>query len=1159
MSPQLILISIFCFFVFELSGQTTLCQRISSSTDDVEESGNDGDVYTNSSDIELTFDDFSNQGNQIIGLRYPSLQIPAGAIITNAYLQFTADETNSGPCNLLIKGEDVDNSSAFVPITNNVSNRTTTSAAVSWSPANWTSTGENGANQKSPDLKTIIQEIIDRNGYNEGNAISLIITGTGERTAESYDGDPSSAAQLCVTYVSAEVNICAQITSSLNDVEQHGNNGSIYTNSTDIELVSDGSRGNQIIGLRYTTLQIPQGAIISNAYLQFTTDETNSGACNLSITGEDVNNSAAFSTTNNNVSNRTTTTSSVSWSPANWTSVGESGPDQKSPDLKTILQEIVDRPGYSSGNAISLIISGTGERTAESYDGAPSSAAKLCVKYELPALTWTAGAANDKTDWFNGDNWSQRTPPLIGNDVVIPTNPAGGNFFPDINASNANCNNLLIETGAELSISGSNAINLFGSWDNNGSFNANQSTVNFIGSVVQSIEAATTQSFYNITLNNINGLVISTSPLNLNGTLTLTNGSFNTNNLLTLISNTSGTASIAAITGGSITGNITMQRYIDAGATNWRFITSAVSGASLASFNDDFETSGYPGSGYPDWPSPTNPWPSIYGYDETEAGDKDVGFNAVSNASNIMSPGEGFWVWCGDTITGTQPFTFDITGSANTGNINLPISYTNTGNTDDGWNMTGNPYPSALDWDSPDITKTNINNAIYIWNPDNQQFASYVSGFGTNGGSRYIASSQAFWVQAIGAGTAIEVTESAKSAQDAAYLKQNSIAPLRIITQNTYGSDELIINLQANASNSFDALYDAEKIPSSNTYLPNTSSVLNGLDYSINQFNPQEISIPIKILSGATGIHSIDIENAIDFNPSSCLILEDLFTGTSYDLRVTTSFSTTIYDTTQTARFLLHLGAPVKIEPTDISCFGNNDAKIVYAKNSNATFDITWKDNLNNIITANSNILFTDSITNLSQGIYYIETTDTLCGNSTDTVTVDEPAEILSAFISDSDTTYLAQGGNVNFTNLSNNATNYFWDFGDFNTSSLSSPAHQYTNAGTYTVTLNASQSNNCYNMSSQNIIVIDDITTAIPNQINKNQTKVWIRAHKLNIEGNEIISIAVSNILGQTLYHAGNKKQYVFDLSKLNSQVLIVNVSNNGISSATKVNFIKF
>lgn len=45
----------------------------------------------------------------------------------------------------------------------------------------------------------------------------------------------------------------------------------------------------------------------------------------------------------------------------------------------------------------------------------------------------------------------------------------------------------------------------------------------------------------------------------------------------------------------------------------------------------------------------------------------------------------------------------------------------------------------------------------------------------------------------------------------------------------------------------------------------------------------------------------------------------------------------------------------------------------------------------------------------------------------------------------------------IQFTNLSSgNATSYLWDFGDTNTSTDFSPAHTYTNAGVYTVSLTA-------------------------------------------------------------------------------------------------------
>jgi len=251
-------------------------------------------------------------------------------------------------------------------------------------------------------------------------------------------------------------------------------------------------------------------------------------------------------------------------------------------------------------------------------------------------------------------------------------------------------------------------------------------------------------------------------------------------------------------------------------------------------------------------------------------------------------------------------------------------------------------------------------------------------------------------VQTNSSGASITVAEASKTNVDASYFRPISVTSLRIRSQNAFGSDELVINFESNATSGFDFNFDAKKITSSNASLPSISSNLNGIDYSINQINPQEINIPIKILSGFSGNHNITIENANLFNNASCLILEDLFTNTFYDLSVVDSFSTYIYDTTQTARFLLHVGAPIDITTTDVSAFGNNDGKIIYTRNSSSSFNIVWKNSLNNVLKASNNIITSDTLDNIPGGIYYIETTDLLCGNSIDTILVTEPSQTTS-------------------------------------------------------------------------------------------------------------------------------------------------------------------
>jgi len=69
------------------------------------------------------------------------------------------------------------------------------------------------------------------------------------------------------------------------------------------------------------------------------------------------------------------------WSPR------EAGTTQTTPDLASLVQEVIDKPGWAPGNGMAFIISGTGEQHAFSYDGSPSLAPKLIIAYTISALS----------------------------------------------------------------------------------------------------------------------------------------------------------------------------------------------------------------------------------------------------------------------------------------------------------------------------------------------------------------------------------------------------------------------------------------------------------------------------------------------------------------------------------------------------------------------------------------------------------------------------------------------------------------------------------------------------------------------------------------------------------------------------------------------------
>ncbi len=230
--------------------------------------------------------------------------------------------------------------------------------------------------------------------------------------------------------------VCNQISAGQDDIEEYGA-GLQYFNSSDLEFVNDVNRGDQIVGLRFNFVGIPQGSIITGASLRFTADETQDETTSLLIKAQAVDNAPSFNSTDYDLSTRPLGSASVSWTPNAWT-VGENGANQTSPDLSTLVQEVIDRPGYSSNSSIVFVISGSGKRVAESFDGAPEDAPELCVTYQT---TYSSDlhinevmASNDNTiadDWGEYDDWieiynSSSAPIDLGGYFLSdnPTNPA---------------------------------------------------------------------------------------------------------------------------------------------------------------------------------------------------------------------------------------------------------------------------------------------------------------------------------------------------------------------------------------------------------------------------------------------------------------------------------------------------------------------------------------------------------------------------------------------------------------------------------------------------------------------------------------------------------------------------------------------------------------
>lgn len=139
-----------------------------------------------------------------MGLRFSNLQIPPGAFITAAEIQFTTDEAGSAPAALRISVQAADDAAPFSETARNLSGRPRAPVQVPWEPAPWNTEREASREQRTPDLSALVQAVVNRPGWEPGNHMVFLITGSGRRTAQAHDKPQGVPAQLSVRFTAGE-------------------------------------------------------------------------------------------------------------------------------------------------------------------------------------------------------------------------------------------------------------------------------------------------------------------------------------------------------------------------------------------------------------------------------------------------------------------------------------------------------------------------------------------------------------------------------------------------------------------------------------------------------------------------------------------------------------------------------------------------------------------------------------------------------------------------------------------------------------------------------------------------------------------------------------------------------------------------------------------
>ena len=441
--------------------------------------------------------------------------------------------------------------------------------------------------------------------------------------------------------------------------------------------------------------------------------------------------------------------------------------------------------------------------------------------------TWLGVNSN----WNDPQNWCPNVPSST-TDLTIPV--VGNNIYPVIGSSTASVKNLTIATGASVIVNGSGVLEISGTIVNNGTLNATSGTMRFNGTTAQTIAGSNFigHTLENLTVSNPAGLNISASAndtLNITGTVTFghANATLNTGNNLTLKSSASATANVASLgNGNNIIGNVTVERFISAGR-KWRFLSVPVTGSQT--FKDAWQEGATiamqnptPGYGFI-LGSPSNA--IAQGFDVTSPGGPTVktydgatnSWIGISSTTNPMNIVDGYMVFVGGNRTALNNAQSTILRTRGTLKQQSQTTITVPEAT---FVSIGNPYASPLS--IPNITKTNIQDVFYVWDP--KLGGSYGLGgyqtitydieegvyFAAPGGGSYpqitfpltsvnnIESGQAFFVRGMnGAGSgSIQFMETAKSAGDNNLVFRNPVS-------NASNSKRIVASLLVNQSGSF--------------------------------------------------------------------------------------------------------------------------------------------------------------------------------------------------------------------------------------------------------------------------------------------------------------------------------------------------------------------
>lgn len=365
---------------------------------------------------------------------------------------------------------------------------------------------------------------------------------------------------------------------------------------------------------------------------------------------------------------------------------------------------------------------------------------------------------------------------------------------------------------------------------------------------------------------------------------------------LTLKSDASGDASLIGQSYLTIAdGDATVERYISpysGSSDGWHFISSPVNSMTIA--GSDFVTGTF----------------DLYRWAEDEVTEyRWYNYEGGSFSQTEFENGLGY------LFAHATGGVFEFTGALNSGSYEKDLDY--NADRGDGWNLIGNPFPSAIDADA--LAFSNANTGVYVVNPSNGSYMAHNGDFGhpalANG---HIPINQGFFVQATGSSATVTMTTAAQVHSTNDFNKHTQSLPAEsiMVTLSGQNSDSYtFLGFRDNSSMNFDGNYDAYELFGWAT-MAQVYTEIEDVQYSINclPHSEETISVPLCISVQSDEELTLNFSGMETFYNTVKIELEDKQLGFTQNITNNPVYTFDASTQDDENRFLLHFNGVTGVE-----------------------------------------------------------------------------------------------------------------------------------------------------------------------------------------------------------------------------------------------------